>query len=311
MGDYNLSASHPAGMSGYGSGNLGTSFPRQAISSLTQTSWGSGITWDSVNSRVNILTVGTMYVLVHGSCNVRCAGGNFTICLAIYKNGVKISTGILSQFLGSGTAANPYPVTIAWEGSVVNSDNLQLYLTPQSGSSGNIPVTSITDVVLSVHAAGGSGVTYLTTLNSCNPQWSIAGITANSPTTLSTTEVSALTYLTTRTASSVDAITITPPFNILKLGVYSIYVNLQFKAIAAGGVQIITIRLKIDGVTIITRLVTLENNINASLGGTIYYFYTLSSGTQTVDVTVQSSVVNNYLIASGSSVSIKLIRRNV
>ena len=305
MGDYNLSASQPAGMSGYGSGTTTGGYPRQAITSLTQTNWGSGITWDSVNIRVNIATAGTMYVMVHGSCTVTAstAGGN--IGLAIYRNGTQISTGSLSQYLG-GATAQPFPVTIAWLGSVVNTNNLQLYLIAPAGAT----LSAVSDVVFSVQTAGGTSMTYQTSLNSCNPQWSIAGITADSATTLSTAEVSALTYLTTRTASSgVDAITITPPFNILKLGVYSIYVNLQFKSIAATA-QVITIRLKIGGVTIITRRVQLPSAVNAYFGGTICYFYTLSSGTQTVDVTVQSSAATNYLIASGSSVIMKLIRRN-
>jgi hypothetical protein len=243
--------------------------------------------------------------MVHGSCTVTAstAGGN--IGLAVYKNNTLISTGSLSQYLG-GVTGQPFPLTIAWIGSVVNTNTLRLYLIAPA----NATLSAVTDLVFSVQTAGGTSMTYQTSLNSCNPQWSIAGIAADSATTLSTAEVSALTYLTTRTASSgVDAITITPPFNILKLGVYSIYVNLQFKSIAATA-QVITIRLKIGGVTIITRRVQLPSTVNAYFGGTICYFYTLSSGTKTVDVTVQSSAATNYLIASGSSVIMKLIRRN-
>lgn len=306
MGDYNLSASQPAGVSGYGPGTSGSTFPRQAITSLTQTSWGSGITWDSVNLRVNIATAGTMYVMAHGSCTVTASTTNGNVGLAIYKNGVKISTGTLGQYTGSATG-QPFPLSISWIGSVVNSDNLQLYLVTSV-----MATLTVSDVVFSVQTAGGSGMTNLTSLNSCNPQWSLQELTADNATTLSTTEVSALLYLTTHTANSVDAIRLLNPagFNLLKLGVYSIYVNLQFKSIAATS-QAITVRLKIGGVTIVTRQVLLPTAANGYFGGTIYYGYTLASGTQTVDVTVQSSVINNYLIARGSTVIVKLIQRNV
>ena len=131
MGDYSLCQGYLSGISGYGSGTTGSTYPRQAISSLTSTTtWGTGIAWDSVNLRVNI-TTSTYYVLVYASCHILSGTASTTVGLAVYKNGVQISTGSLGQYLG-GTTAQPFPIHITWAGSVVNTDNIQIYLIKKS-----------------------------------------------------------------------------------------------------------------------------------------------------------------------------------
>jgi len=305
MGDYSLCQGYLSGISGYGSGTTGSTYPRQAISSLTSTTtWGTGIAWDSVNLRVNI-TTSTYYVLVYASCHILSGTASTTVGLAVYKNGVQISTGSLGQYLG-GTTAQPFPIHITWAGSVVNTDNIQIYLITLAGTPN---LTSVSDMALIVQSYGGSGLTLATSLNSCNRQYYLLELTSDSATTLSTTEVSVLQYLTGSQSGAPDALSYSAGvINLLKPGYYNITVCLQFKSLSASA-QAITIRLKFGGTTTITRQSQLPSALNSYQGGSIFYTYYLSTGTQTVDVTVVSSLLNGYLVASGSTVLVKLARR--
>ena len=307
MGDYGLAASHPTGTSGYGPGVAGATYPRKAMSSLTASSWGTGIAWSAAQLRANISGIsGTMYVRVYGSCTVTATAANGNIGLAVYKNGAQVNTGTFTQYLG-GSFAQPFPLSIEWCGSVAVNDFIELYLIAAAA----VNLSAVTDVVFTVLQTGGASLQTNTNLNSANPQWSICELTADSGTVLSTTETTALIHIGNRTTSvGADSITQTPPFSLNKVGVYQITACLLFKSITATA-QAITIRLKVGGATLVTRQVQLPTAANGYFGGFIDYAYNLTSGTTTVDVTIQSNVVNNYILASGSSVVVKCIRRNV
>jgi hypothetical protein len=308
MGDYGLAASHPTGTSGYGPGVTGITYPRKAMSSLTASSWGTGIAWSAAQLRANISGIsGTMYVRVFGSCTVTASTANGNIGLAVYKNGAQVNTGVFTQYLG-GNFGQPFPLSIEWCGSVAVNDFIELYLI----SAAAVSLSAVNDVVFTVLQTGGASLQTNTNLNSANPQWSICELTADNGTVLSTLEVSALPYIGSSrvTSTGADSITQTPPFSLNKVGVYQITACLLFKSINATA-QAITIRLKVGGITLVTRQVQLPTAANGYFGGFIDYAYNLASGTTTVDVTIQSNVVNNYILASGSSVGVKCIRRNV
>lgn len=308
MGDYALSASFPAGLTGYGPGVTGSTFPRQLFSSLTISDvWGSNITWNSSLSRVEFsIPTGNAFARIQSSCTVISSVANGTVGLSIYRNGTTTSQNY-GQYLGGSTNFN-YPLQCQAECNVANGDNIQVFLLNLGGSPN---LTTVSNCTLNVQLIGGSGLNIPVSLDTCNPQWFIdERTTTDDATTLSTTEVSALTYLNTNSSVAPDAITLSGgTFNLLKAGVYNIFACLNFKALTTTN-QTITIRLKIGGSTVLTRQLVMPVAVNAYFGGNIYYSHVLRTDTSTsVDVTCQSSVTNSYVIASGSTVFVQRIRK--
>lgn len=308
MGDYALSASFPAGLSGYGPGVTGATFPRQLFSSLTSSNaWGSNVTWNSSSSRVEFnIPTGNAFARIQSSCTIVSSVGSGSVGISVYKNGSNLTPNY-GQFLTASTGIS-FPLQCQAECNVTNGDNVQVYLISLAGSSN---LTTVSNCTLNVQLIGGYGLNRPVSLDTCNPQWFIdERTTTDDATTLSTTEVSVLTYLNTSSNVAPDAITLSGgTFNLLKAGVYNIFACLNFKALTTTSTTI-TIRLKIGGSTILTRQIFMPTTVNAYFSGNIYYAYVLQTDTSTsVDVTCQSSVANSYLIGSGSTVSIQRIRK--
>ena len=304
MGDYALSASFPAGLTGYGPGTTGNTFPRQLFSSLTSSNaWGSNVTWNSSSSRVEFnLPAGNAFARVLSSCNVASSVSAVTVGLSVYKNGSNLYPS-QGQYLVNSAAL---PLQCQAECNVTNGDNLQVFLVSLAGTAN---LSTVSDCSLTVQLIGGSGLNRPVSLDSCNPQWFIdERATADDTNVLSTTEVSVLPYLNSNSNVAPDAITLTSTFNMLKAGMYNIFACLNLKS-NTGINQVVTIRLKIGGTTVLTRqinMTTASFYTNAS----IYYTYALQSDTSTtIDVTCQSSVATSYLIASGSTVFVQRVRK--
>lgn len=310
MGDYALAQSQPAGGSRYGGGSTGGTFPRVAM--LTTVVGGSdygtaGVTYGTGTIRYDISGSGTAYFRVFGSVTITASAPNGNIGLAIYKNGVQVSTGAYSQYLG-GSFNQPFPLAIQTVVSATAADNIQLYFI----APGTVNISISSDAVLGLHQMGGSGRSVSTSLNSCSPQWAQWRLsTGDSGSTLSTAEVDFINYLPSSLFSTTrDAFPIASPYQINKIGAYLISVFVNLKSIAATA-QIVTIRLKVDAVTIITRQVQLPTAANGYFSGAIEHIYNKTgTGAQNFQVTLQSNVVNNYIVAQGSSFTVKLVRRN-
>ncbi len=307
MGDYNLSSSLPLGFYAYGTGTTGSTFPRQLFSSLTSSnSWGPYVTWNSSSSRVEFsIPSGNAFARIQSSCTfITSASG--TPGISVYKNGSNLYPSY-AQSVVTLTNVN-LPLQCQAECNVANGDNIQIFLVNVSGAPN---LTSVSECALNIQLIGGNGLTVPVSLDSCNPQWFIDERTTTDDTTfLGTSETSILQYLNTTSNVAPNAITLSGgTFNLLRAGVYNIFVSVSFN-VRTTTLQDITTRLKIGGTTVLTRVARMPNIIGGYFSVNMYYAHKLTTDTSTtVDVTCQSTVASSYQIARGSTVFIQCVRK--